>query len=274
MLTHRDRLAPALVDAKIHTAARGCDLRVSRFGIVIDDHGHECGAVSTRYKLVRNADLVAAVDLASDKFGLELECESGTYRNGRSKYEFLMPNEWQVPGDNSRLRSRFTLFNGYGGTDKVRGMGGTYRLICSNGMSVGEILAWMGQKHVGEFDILALVEDMMLRTIDAMHTEKERAIIQAETAFEYKVEAATDEDDRETRKRNHGLLVAVGEDTPKKYQQPLAAAIHDYRRDVGHTVWAVTQAIAEIARHDRKDTPTAHAWARRNQNRILEAVGI
>jgi hypothetical protein len=25
---------------------------------------------------------------------------------------------------------------------------------------------------------------------------------------------------------------------------------------------------------DRKDTPTAHAWARRNQNRILGAVGI
>ncbi len=275
MLTHRDRLAPALVDAQIHTAARANDLRVSRFGIVIDDHGHECGAVSQQYKLVRNADLVSAVDLVADNMGLELECESGTYRRGRSKYEFLLPNTWQVPGDESGLRSRFTLMNGYGGTDRVRGMGGTYRLICTNGMSVGDVVASMSQKHVGDFNIGDLVEDMMLRTIEAMSAEKARAIKQGQTPFEYNPHAAgmsTGELARRTR--NNGLMVALGDDTPKRYHVPLVKAIGDYRENVGHTVWAITQAIAEIARHDRKDTPTAQAWARRNQTRILEAVGI
>lgn len=274
MLTHRDRLAPALVDAKIHTAARASDLRVSRFGIVIDERGYECGAVSDRYKLVRNADLVSAVDLASDTLGIDLECGASYYRRGRASYDFLMPEEWQVPGDKSKLRSRFTLFNGYGGTDKIRGTGGTFRLICSNGMSVGEVYAAINQRHVGTFDLLELVQDMMVRTLRHVERERERAVIMAQTPFEYNVPAGADEDERETRSRNYKLIEAIGKDTPKKYKAPLRDAIYSYRRDVGHTVWAITQAIAEIARHDRKNTPTAQAWARRNQERILEAVGV
>jgi hypothetical protein len=114
----------------------------------------------------------------------------------------------------------------------------------------------------------------MRRTLDQMEHERERATIMAETPFEWIVNFACSEEDREIRQRNHNLLVAIGDDTPKKYHRPLASAINEYRRDVGATVWAVTQAIAEIATHDRKNTPTAQAWARRNQTRILEAVGV
>ncbi len=84
MLTRTERLRGSVVDAQIHTIAHASDLRVSRFGMVTDDRGYECGSVGPNYRLVRNADLVAAVDLTTDKLGLDLEVERGLYGGGNS----------------------------------------------------------------------------------------------------------------------------------------------------------------------------------------------
>jgi len=156
MLTRKDRLRDSVVDAKIHTVAHAADLRVSRFGMVTDERGHECGAVGPNYRLVRNADLIASVDLTCDKLGLDLEVERGLYGGGKSAYTFLLPEAWKVPGDTSDLKSNITVGNGYGGTKNLWGTGGTYRMICTNGMSVGTIVSQMRQRHIGEFDVCLL----------------------------------------------------------------------------------------------------------------------
>lgn len=274
MLTRKERLRDSVVDAQIHTVAHAADLRVSRFGMVTDERGHECGAVGPNYRLVRNADLIASVDLTCDKLGLDLEVERGLYGGGKSSYTFLLPETWKVPGDTSDLKSNITVGNGYGGTKNLWGTGGTYRMICTNGMSVGTIVSQMRQRHIGEFDVLELVEDMMLELIAQVTHEKRRAIEAAETVFEYNVVNATTEDDRLLRGQNHLLLTTIGKDTPKRYQKPLADAIKTLRHEVGHTAWAIVQAIGEIAEHDMHNSNAALEWRRRNQVRVLETVGV
>ena len=275
MLTHSDRLRGTVVDAQIHTAARASDLRVSRFGIVVDELGNECGAVSDRYTLVRNADLIAAVDLASDDLGLELECAGGIYSmSGRSQYTFYLPGDFKVPGDNSDVRTNITIGNGYGGTHNVDGTGGTYRLVCSNGMSIGTIVSAMKRRHVGEFDLMRLVQEMMVKLVEETTTEKQRAILAAETPFEWNVSKAENEGDAVVRQRNNTLLQTIAKDTPKRYVQGLSDAIKAYRTDVGHTTWAIVQAVGEIAQHDMNHTQAAQNWSRRNQARVMEVVGI
>lgn len=274
MLTRKERLDGSIVDAQIHTTALARDLRISRFGTVVDEYGHECGAVSHHYRLVRNADLIAALDLASDKIGIDLECSGGRYHHGRSKYTMFLPGEWKVPNDHSGIRSNVTVNNGYGGTNKITGTTGTFRLICTNGMAVGTILASMKQRHIGPFDLMKMVEQLLLDTMEQAAIEQKRAITAGETPYEWRSHEARSEEDKEVRRSNHKVLIEIGKDTPKKYQEPLARAIVESEEMLGRTVWAMVQAIAEIAEHDMKGSIAANAWRRRNQVKIMETVGI
>ena len=125
MLLNKAKIQPAIINAvtvPMSFQPTGVDYpKVSRFKTVLDNRGHECGAVTKHYRLVNNGDLVAAVDLASDKLGLDLECGTARYVNGKFRATFWMNDEFRVPGDASGVRPQIELGNSYGGTAALSG---------------------------------------------------------------------------------------------------------------------------------------------------------
>lgn len=268
MLINKDRIAPAVRGAEVrrmHYEGRKLDLSLgagppdhyrSRFNAVVDDKGYECGAVTKRYRLVTHGDLVAAADLASDRLGVDLECGKARYHRGQFKVDLYMPGDFNVPGDPSGLRPQVTLGNSYGGTAALTGRAGVYRLVCTNGMVMGKTIRADYQKHVGNFNVMAFVENLLGAVIARAEEYKQVSVMASQTAAD--VDA---------------VELIIRETTPKKYHRTLHQAVRTNVTDLGPTVWAMLQAISEVSTHDMRGL-NATDWQTRHTNRVLELAGI
>lgn len=230
--------------------------RKSRFRSVVDVNGYECGAVTNRYRLVTHGNMLAAADLASDKLGVDLECGRAHYHRGKFSVSLYMPDEFRVPGDPSGIRPQIALGNSYGGSAALTGRAGVYRLICSNGAIIGQTVRQDYQKHVGHFDVMKFVEDLMLAVVCRAEEYKKTALQAAETAV--KVDAVEE---------------LIRSATPKKYHATLHTAVETNTLLMGPSVWAIMQAISEVSTHDMKGLNAAD-WQTRQTNRVLADAGI
>lgn len=282
MLLNKEKLHESMVNAEIqkmqrirppHGDGEGISIRPSRFRGVVDQYGHECGTVTKQYRLVSNPELVSAVDLASDNMGMDLQAGRGYYYNGRSSYTFYLPGEYNVPGDPSGLRPQITLGNAYGGRAALTGTAGVFRLVCTNGMTVGETVRADYQRHIGDFDLMKFVEDLLFAVVARAEAHKLVARQAADMAFETVVSQALNEADAADRERNRLFIVDMAKGTPKKYQRPLRDALSDNRNQLGHTVWSILQAISEVSTHDMTGW-AAGDWQRKHTNKLIETVGI
>lgn len=234
--------------------------RESRFRAIVDAHGYQCGAVTEDYRLITNPTIAHAVDLASDSLGLDLYVKRAAYSRGKFKLSMTMPDTFRVPGDNSGIQPQLEIGNGYGGGAALTGKAGVYRQVCTNGLIIGTVVSQAYQRHVGNIDIYGMVLGLMEAVIARANAAKVTAELAAQTAFENNPD-------------NAAFLAGLLEDTAKKYQQPLVNAIDSNRREVGPTVWAILQAISEVATHDMRGW-NADAWQARQTNSVLEYAGI
>lgn len=261
MLLNKDKIAYALVGAEKRTMfyvdpeAYG-ERRKSRFQSIVDAKGHECGAVTSRYRLIRHGDLVAAADLASDKLGINLECGKVIYHRGRFSTDLYMPTDFNVPGDPSGIRPQITLGNSYGGTAALTGRAGVFRLICTNGTIIGQTIRADYQKHVGDFDVMKFVENLMLAVVCRAEEYQRVALQAAQTEANVEV-----------------VETLIRETTPKKYHATLHGAVESNVLTMGPTVWAIMQAISEVSTHDMKGL-NATDWQIRHTNQVLAGAGI
>lgn len=246
----------------------------SRFKSVVDSKGYECGAVTDQYQLVRNADLIAAADLASDKLGVPLEAVSGRYIKGRSRYRFFLPDTYKVPDDPSDMRMQFDLRNSYGCTNMVTGTLGAFRVVCTNGMVIGKVAVASRRKHTQNLNVMDYVEDLLATVVARAEAYKLIAEITASMAFEYRIDEAMDEAVKAARRPGHKLLTDIAKDTPKRYHQALKRAIRTNREEIGRTIWALLQAVSEVATHDMRDTWARDDWQARQVARIHTYAGV
>jgi hypothetical protein len=268
MLINKERIAPAVRGARVHQLYYARDKedtlsmiaipehRRSRFNAIIDDRGYECGAVTKRYRLVTHGDLVAAADLASDRLGVDLECGKARYHRGQFKVDLYMPGDFNVPGDPSGLRPQVTLGNSYGGTAALTGRAGVYRLVCTNGMVIGKTIRADYQKHVGNFNVMAFVANLLAAVIARAEEYKQVSVMASQTAAD--VDA---------------VELIIRETTPRKYHRALHQAVRTNVTDLGPTVWAMLQAISEVSTHDMRGL-NATDWQTRHTNRVLELASI
>lgn len=259
-ILHSERFAPAMVDVHRERLLQmdGNNVVPSRWYQLVDDRGHALYSSSERYRVVRNADLIAAADLAAESLGVEMEAGRCQYRNGHSRFQFVFPDSFRVPGDASAIRPQMEVDNDYRGGGGLMVTAGVYRLVCTNGLTIGKVEFQARRRHVGNFDLL----DFMVKAIAAMQDRMVRHQEAATRAAETSIEVA------------EPLICTILEETAPRYRAKLHQSIYDNEEEVGSTVWALLQAVAEVQTHDMRNTWAAQDWQARQTERVMELVAV
>lgn len=112
--------------------------------IVRQDTMEPISVMSKDYRLVSNQDLLMAALPHLEKYGAvmandNLEMESNhIFGNARSQFSFDFPLSEMAITKGDTLHPRLTLINSYDGTKRVGFKYGAFRLVCSNGMMIGD----------------------------------------------------------------------------------------------------------------------------------------
>lgn len=245
---------------------------VPKAKLVVDETDTVLATVSKRHTLVQNRELVSALEMAADRCNLDVQPIVGQYRRGRSVYEFTVPALDMRPlGDPSKTVPKIRLTNDHTGAGGLKVASGWYRLICSNGLTIGTVSHQKTIRHTGEIDVFGFVEEALTRIQDEFDTQR----ILAETLSQTPHHFAGLDDDRKDNVRyvedsdNHtpSLVDQILADTAERYDSYLRNAIRENRREMGDNLWALAQAVAETSTH-RMPGANADAWATRQLNRI------
>ena len=247
----------------------------TRMELIVDERDEVLGCVTERYALVQNRDLITALDLAADAEGMRLEPTRALYQKGRAEYKFNLPDsEFKLPGDPSGQLGQIVVKNDYRGSGGLGIMAGWFRMVCSNGMVIGEVAHQRKRRHVGEIDLYGFVQQGVRGIADRITAE--RLVLETLTrkAMPTPSTAAvlTRDEYRELVKDGSTSPVdAILADTADRYHKYLRGAVQENRLAVGDNAYALVNAITETATH-RMPGWTADEWAVRQINRIKEAV--
>lgn len=254
--------------------------KATRFKLVVDEMDDVIGAVSDKYTLILNKDLISAVDLAADELGIRLEVESATYHNGHSRYYLRTPNmRFRPDGDGSYTEGQIVIDNDYRGNGGIRIMTGWFRLICSNGQIIGQIASQSNTRHVGEIDILKTVKRALEQYTGAFEANQLLAETLAIAYFNpsngWAGDRATAQALVEDASKDGGkpyLIDEIAADTADRYQKPLQDAVVRYGEELGGNLWALAQAVSDVATHEMNGRFAPDDWATRQLNRIEAAI--
>ena len=238
-----------------------------RFNFIVDESGEPLATVTEKYTLVTNRELVSAVDLAADELGLKVEAERGKYNSGRSYYKLVLPNlSMTVPGDTSVTKATIDIQNDYRGGGSLKLLAGWFRMICTNGLVVGEIASRDIKRHTGDIDLMEFVKPALCKINDRF--EVERLI-----ALELQRQAQSKE-----------LVEEIVADSADRYEADIRRVVRENTRDMGSNLWSLSQAVSEVATHRMQmrangDERTgfnaaADVWATRQYNRIRAFAGV
>lgn len=220
-------------------------------------------ALSGKYALVKNSELLSALDLAASEAGANLRPQSARYFNGRSEVVLELPGfEYQPPGDPSNTTPTINLYNDYRGGLALNLFAGAIRGICTNGMVFGHVLTRRRRVHTGRVqqEIMAYAQEAVNGIADAALAAK----LTAEFAVEHKL---TDEAVNE-------WLDRLEEGTAKKYQASLTRAVDENLRALGQNAWGLTQAISEVATHTMPTSNASVDWRDAWVDKVLDGLGV
>ena len=254
-----------ILDAQGRPAGRKHD--TERFNFIVDESGTPLATVTEKYTLVTNREFVSAVDMAADELGLKVEAERGKYNNGRSYYKLVLPNlSMQVPGDASVTKATIDIQNDYRGGGSLKLLAGWFRMVCENGLVVGEIASRDIKRHTGDIDLMEFVKPALCKVSDRFEAERLIALaLQKET-----IEST--------------LVEEIVADAADRYEADIREAVRTNTRDIGPNLWALSQAVSQISTHRMQERATGEArtgfnaaadtWATRQYNRIREFAGV
>ena len=257
----------------------------TRFHHVIDEMDEVIASGRTdQFTLVQNRDLVSALDLAAEGAGIVLTPRSALYHNGQARYEFTPEGmEFTAPGDTSPTMGRIILGNDYRGQGGLSVSSGWFRLVCTNGLTVGTVAHKDTLRHVGEIDLMRFVTEAVTKFQRRYEVEKVLAERLAGVPVENLYVPTTREDAQQ--RAEDDPIAAIYADTAERYHLDLTRTISSNLHDAGRSHWGLAQAVSEIATHRMQTTATgerrtrpnlgADAWATRQLNRIIQnAEGI
>lgn len=295
MLLQSPEFKPAMIDAHLEPCMRivkvesetgsFTDLQEERFKFIVDETDTSLATITDQYKLVTNAEFVDAVDRAASELGIRVEPLGAHYVNGRSYFRMQLPDLTMKVGDDpSPTTCTIDLQNDYRGSGSIKVLAGWFRLVCTNGLVVGEIASRETRRHVGDFDIYEWVKPAMEKVWKRFEKEQRIAAGLAEERFDA-VEAGNWRQGREAAQKaikadDGGTLIdRILADTADRYHDDLRVAARDYQFEIGGNLWALAQAVSDVATHrmqkrangdDRTNfNAAADEWATRQYNRIV-----
>lgn len=273
------------VEAETHPI----EMKETRFRFVVDEMDNEIATVSDRYTLVQNRDLISAFDLAAEELGIRLEVEQAEYHNGQSFYKLRLPDyTFKAKGDTSKTEATVDVRNDYRGNGGLKALFGWFRLVCTNGMVIGEVVKMNAKKHVGQIDLMEFARSGLKKIVARYEAEK----LIADTLIDIEAPGfypRSQEDAKEALKdkelaEDKRLVLSILADTPNRYHNDLEKALGDYRRELGDNLYSMVQAITDISSHrmqmrangeDRTHFNTsADDWATRQIARIRKYAEV
>ena len=120
----------------------------NRSAVVRTDTNEALGIVSTKYQLLKHADVVNGFRkaLANERFTETIKVA----KNGAQLYAtYSLPEHMVEIRPNDHVSLQFIVKNSYDGTNSLHIMLGAFRLVCTNGMIIGKRFSTFTQKHVG-----------------------------------------------------------------------------------------------------------------------------
>jgi hypothetical protein len=258
-----------------HGGMSGDDYEETRMELIVDERDAVLGCVTERYTLVQNRDLLTALDLAADAAGVRLEPQAARYENGRAEYKFNLPGQaFAITRDPSLHVPQIVLRNDYRGSGGLGIMAGWFRMICSNGMVIGEVAHQKLRRHVGEIDLYGFVQAGVHGITDRLEVERlTLETLQTKSCPVTSTPAILDRDGYKQLVKDGSTSPAdaILADTADRYHKYLRTAVRENRLAVGDTAYALVNAITQTATH-RMPGWTADAWATKQIARVKEAV--
>jgi len=300
MLTEHPKFQGTLVGAHKEPTFRRTDEngqlqfeQQGRHHFVVDDNNLVIATVSDLYRVVQNTDFLCAVDIAADNLGIKIEPTEAAYSSGNSRYKLRTPDmHFQPKGDSSGVEGSIILGNDYRGSGGLQIKSGWFRLICKNGLTIGTIASYSTQRHVGDFDVYQFVFKALEKFLDRWEIERVLADTLTDRPYIFTnmagIETQLEAQNLLKQYRDNGveadIFVQMAADTPNRYQKDLQNALISNLRHIGQNMWAVSQAVSEMATHrlqQRSDGGprtgynfAADQWATRQLNKILAEAGI
>lgn len=257
-----------------------------RFQFVVDEQDEVLATVSDDYLLIQNRELISALDLAAEDLGIKVSPLRGSYVNGRSNYTFTIPKFSQKIGnDPSETVMTLNLRNDYRGGGSLKFLAGWFRIFCENGQIVGEVAAEEKKRHVGTFNPFEWIHARLARIGDQFEANLLIAEMLASTSHEGSAYASDFYQGRENAQLavNGGgasLIEEILADTAERYHEDLRTTVQRNFQGIGHNLWALAQAVSEVATHRLQQTATgaprvnyntaADSWGATQYNRIVE----
>lgn len=208
--------------------------------IVREDTNEIIATHGKRYTLIKNEAIYDRVDRAIrestdiDTNGMQIT-DSVAYAGGRSIRSYIFPEHKIQIGksDHDVTNLRLNVVNSYDGSTNLRLMMGGYRMVCANGMIVGDTAAQYVARHTSGFS-LGEIQTRIAAQLRAFNEAGEM----------WKVWANKPCDDTHA----YYLLTEFANGS-KKLAETLIGLWHIENRTLGKTMWALFNALTYWSTH-------------------------
>jgi hypothetical protein len=275
MFTEHSALENVMVDAEVrgmafiqedikgHPRWQDCSAQaVVDFPTGKDTEPRFLKAMSEKYTLINNRELVSAFDLALEGAGINAEPIRSRYHKGKSWMEFnLTDHEFKVPGDKSPIVPSIHIQNNYRGGGSVYFDGGLYRFVCKNGMKIGQTIIEVRRRHVGDVasEIMAMCNHVVMQM-------EQTIVVQELTAELAQKREMTSKEIEESIDR---VLANIAD----RHEEKVKSAIQSNMNELGHNAWGFIQGISEVQTHELGGI--AHIeWRDSQIDSLLGSLGV
>ena len=133
--------------------------------VMREDTGQILSCMTDSYKLITNDELYNTVSPIMKECGAK-HIESRTFSDGaRTSWKWKFPDISVDIGKGDLVNPEMTIRNSYDGSLEASALAGAFRLVCSNGMVIGVILAKSGIRHISGNDSKDFL-DLVTKTIN------------------------------------------------------------------------------------------------------------
>jgi hypothetical protein len=214
--------------------------RMDSHKAIITDTGTPVAVVGSKYKLVQNRDIMPQFEQALQVSGLDLtgitRKVQQTHGGAKTVVRYRLPAyEVQVgKRADDLVNLEVSVLNSYDGSWSFRSMVGAYRLICTNGMVIGQDFAHFYGKHTKNLDTnLAVMNVRHALSTYTQNVEMWNHFAGREIGIGEALEF---------------FKTVAGGDDNAMYQY-LTNKYMLYTDEVGHNVWAVFNCLTDWSTH-------------------------
>ena len=139
--------------------------------IVREDTGQVLSCMTDEYKLVPNSQIVKAAEPILKQHKAELREAVSLGDGQRTVWKWSLPNTKFEVSKGDEMNAEVIIKNSYDGSLQVHILSGAFRLVCSNGMIIGNVVEKHNYKHnIGNLNLDKL-EEVIVNVIEKTEEE-------------------------------------------------------------------------------------------------------